>query len=60
MDTQMRAVDGADAITSDVRWAAWVARGVKQDRETRKRALGAVVIVAGALGVWLSIALLLG
>jgi hypothetical protein len=49
-----------DATTADERWAAWVARGVAHDKQSRKRAIAAAAFVATGIGIWLAIALLLG
>ena len=55
-----KSVDGwAEANTADERWAAWLAKGVAQDRKTKKRAIAAAVVVASGLGLW-AIGLLLG
>lgn len=48
----------AEGLTSDERWAAWVAKGVEHDRKTRKRASGILVAVATGVALWLSIVLL--
>jgi hypothetical protein len=60
MHTEMRVADRADASTADERWAAWVTKGVKHERKTRKRAIAAAAVNASGLGLWLAIALLFG
>jgi len=52
--------DGAAASTDEQRWAAWLARGVEQDRKTRKHAVAVAAIVACSLALWLAVALTLG
>jgi hypothetical protein len=54
MSNQTVATEMADEST---RWAAWVARGLEQDRKTRKYTLAFVVTVAGVLAASLAIAL---
>ena len=48
----------ADAL-ADKRWAAWVAKGVEQDRKMKTRVIviGSAVVVA--VGSWLGIDLML-
>jgi hypothetical protein len=58
MDNQMAGVDRADAATADARWTAWVASGAEQDKTTRKRAIGALVVMAAGFAVWLALILL--
>jgi hypothetical protein len=36
----------AESVSSDERWAAWVARGVEHDRKLKKRAIA--IVAAGA------------
>ena len=48
----------AEELTSDQRWAAWIARGREHDRKTRKRARVILVGIAGAAALWLMIVLL--
>ena len=48
----------ADAVSSDERWAAWVARGVEHDRKIKKRAIVFAAAVAAAAAMSLMIFLL--
>ena len=45
------------ASASDERWAAWVAKGVEHDRNTKKRAIA--IAAAVAVGAALSLVILL-
>jgi len=56
MDNGMRA---AVSSTADERWAAWIAKGVAQDRKTKSRAIGVAAIIVCGFGLWAT-ALLLG
>jgi len=60
MHTVMKVADRADASTTEERWAAWVAKGVKHERKINQRAIVAASVIAGALGLWLAIVLLFG
>jgi hypothetical protein len=44
----------AGGNTFDERWAAWVARGVKQDKTIARRAVVFAVVLAAGLGVWVA------
>jgi hypothetical protein len=49
MATETVAYSRAELLSSDERWAAWVARGVEHDRKIKKRAIGiATAVAAGA------------
>jgi hypothetical protein len=45
------------ASTSDERWAAWVAKGVEHDRNTKKRVIAIAACVAGGAALSLVIVL---
>jgi len=45
-------------LTSDERWAAWIARGHEHDRTSRTRARIVFTVIASAAALWLSILLL--
>ena len=60
MHTEKAIADRTDASTSDERWAAWVARGVENEKKTKRRAIGAAAVIASGLGLWLAIFLVLG
>jgi hypothetical protein len=57
MQNETTAAVNADAIAAEGRWAAWMARGVEQDRKADKRAMVAAVVVASGLGLWLAMVL---
>lgn len=44
---------GGEALTSDQRWARWIAKGVEQDRRTRKLVIALAVVVACGFLAWL-------
>ena len=46
-----------DMVDESTRWAAWVARGVEQDRKTQKYTLAIFVTVAVVLAARLAMAL---
>ena len=48
----------AESISSDERWAAWVARGVEHDRKLKKRAIAIAAAVAAGAAMSLVIFLL--
>jgi hypothetical protein len=60
MQTKTLTGGGAGALTSDERWAAWVARGVEHDRTTMMRANVAFAVVGTGLVLWLGFVLLFG
>jgi len=37
-----------EGVSSDERWAAWVARGVEHDRNIKKRVIAIATVAAGA------------
>lgn len=45
------AISDAGTDTFDARWARWQAKGRADDAQTRRRARGAVVVIAGALAI---------
>jgi hypothetical protein len=47
-------------VTSDERWAAWVARGVEHDKREGRRAFAMAVVVASGFGLWFAISLFRG
>ena len=55
LDTIARRPEG---LTSDERWAAWVARGVEHDKKFTKRARAILMAIVVGVVLWLSIALL--
>jgi len=58
MTSETVVADMVTASTFDERWTAWVARGVKQDRKARKRALAAAGVLGGGVVLWLVIVML--
>ncbi len=50
--------DRPEGLTSDERWAAWVAKGEEHDRKIRKRARAVLVAIAAGVVLSWSIALL--
>lgn len=45
----------AESLSSDERWAAWIARGVEHDRKFKKRAIAIAAAVAAGAAVSLVI-----
>jgi hypothetical protein len=58
MATETVAYTRAEGVSSDERWAAWVARGVKHDRKIKKRAIAIAAAVAASVALSLVIFLL--
>ena len=58
MATETVAYSRAEGVSSDERWAAWVARGVEHDRKLKKRAIVTAAAVAVGAALWLVIFLL--
>jgi hypothetical protein len=58
MATETVAYSRAELLSSDERWAAWVARGVEHDRKLKKRAIAIATAVAAGAGLSLVIFLL--
>ena len=58
MHTEIGMTDKADTSTAEERWAAWVAKGVKHEKKTRKRTFAASAVIVSGLGLWLAIVLL--
>jgi hypothetical protein len=48
----------AEDISSDHRWAAWVAKGVAHDRTFQKRAIATAAALVAGLALWFVILLL--
>jgi hypothetical protein len=48
----------AESVSSDERWAAWVARGVEHDRKLKKRVIAIAAAVAASAAMSLVIFLL--
>jgi hypothetical protein len=49
MATETVAYSRAEGVSSDERWAGWVARGVEHDRKIKQRAIAiAAAVAAGA------------
>ena len=55
MATETVAYSRAERVSSDERWAAWVARGVEHDRKIKQR--GVTIATAVAAGAALSLAI---
>ena len=53
MATETVAYSRAESVSSDERWAAWVAKGVEHDRKIKKRviAIAAAIAAGGALSL---------
>ena len=50
MATETVAYSRAEVVSSDERWAAWVAKGAEHDRKLKERAIAiATAVAAGAL-----------
>lgn len=47
-----------EIVTSEERWAAWVARGVEHDRRLKKRAIAIAAVAAAGAALSLLIVLL--
>ena len=60
MHTEIAVTDRVDGSTSDERWAVWVAKGLDNERRTKKRAIAAAAVISGGLGLSLAIFLVLG
>jgi len=58
MATETVAYSRAELVSSDERWAAWVARGVEHDRKLQKRAIAISTAVAAGAALSLVIFLL--
>lgn len=58
MATKTVAYTGAEGVSSDERWSAWVARGVEHDRKIKKRAIAIAAAVATGAAMSLVIFLL--
>jgi hypothetical protein len=58
MTTRNAASVPPEPSTSDLRWAAWVARGVQDDRRTRMRAIVTVGALVIGLATWMAIVFL--
>lgn len=58
MALETAAARPAEELTSDQRWAAWVAKGREHDRTARKRGRALLVVIAIAAALWLLLALL--
>ena len=58
MATETVAYSRAELVSSDERWAAWVARGVEHDRKIKKRAIAIATAVAAGAALSLVIFLL--
>ena len=58
MATDTVAYGRAERVSSDERWAAWVARGVEHDRKIKNRAVAIATAVATGAALWLVIFLL--
>jgi hypothetical protein len=58
MAAETVANSGAELMSFDERWAAWVAKGVERDRRMKKRAIVTASAVAAATLLSLIIALL--
>lgn len=59
MHTEIGVAGLADTGTPDERWAAWAAKGVEEERKTRKRAIAATALVGTGLGLWIAVGLLI-
>jgi hypothetical protein len=57
MATEILAYTRAEGVSSDERWAAWVARGVEHDGKIKKRAIA--IAAAAAAGAALSLLIFL-
>jgi hypothetical protein len=55
--TTRNAVAYAVELSTSERWAAWVARGVQDDRRTRRAATMTVVTLGLGLALWFAILL---
>ena len=53
MATETVAYSRAESVSSDERWAAWVAKGVEHDKKIKKRvlAIAAAIAAGGALSL---------
>ena len=53
MATETVAYSRTESVSSDERWAAWVAKGVEHDSTVKKRAIAiaAAIAVCGALSL---------
>lgn len=53
MATETVAYSRPESVSSDERWAAWVAKGVEHDRTIKKRviAIAAAIAAGGALSL---------
>jgi hypothetical protein len=58
MATETVAYSRAEGMSSDERWAAWVARGVEHDSKIKKRATAIAAAVAAGVALSLVIFLL--
>ena len=48
MATEVLEFTRPEGVSSDERWAAWVARGVEHDRNIKKRVIAIATVAAGA------------
>jgi hypothetical protein len=58
MATETVAYSRAERVSSDERWAAWVARGVEHDRKIKQRGVAIAIAVAAGAALSLAISLL--
>jgi hypothetical protein len=42
-----------ETLTTDQRWARWIAKGIEQDRRTRKQLVAVAVAIACGFLAWL-------
>ena len=49
-----------DTSTSEQRWAAWVARGVAQDKKRNKVAMAVPIVIAAAFALWIALFFTMG
>jgi predicted nucleic acid-binding Zn ribbon protein len=45
---------------SDRRWADWIAKGAKRERQRQKRVTTVAIVIASLIAVWLAKLLVLG